>query len=143
MNPLSAVENVAKLFVQDRITSSSLSIPTYSVFGGISNDDDTLPCVVCYAESAEELEPNNEIDWWKVKLNVMVFHPAKRSVRVTATEDARLIFDSFFDVNGAAALQGITSSFHVAEIQDKRFFNNVQQDAWAQSIECSVICTPN
>lgn len=145
MNILPIVENACKLFVQDRIVSSSLSIPTYSVFTGISSDDDAMPCVICYAESAEELEPNDELDWWRVKTNILVFHPAKRSVRDTALNDASLIFDSFFDVDGAVNLQNITSSFGVAKagIQNRRIFNAVDGDAWAQSIEFSLVCSPN
>jgi hypothetical protein len=143
MNPLQVTENACKALVVATIVSQSLSIPTTSVFTGIATDDDALPCVVCYASSAPELEPNSKIDWWKVKVNVVVFHPAGRSERDTANDEARKIHDAFFSTTARNVLTNITGSIVVADILDRSYFATVQQDAWAQGIEFMAAITPH
>ena len=120
------------------VASSSLSAAGYNnipVFNGISNSDKSGPCVICYAESANEDFPNSGI--YRVVGNVIVKELAADTDVSSSVADT--IFQGFLNDNIVGTLNSYSGAYYVYGFFVDGVNDEIDEDTWIQQYKFEIV----
>jgi len=147
---LITVENACAEYVRQTVISQSLAVSSsyiYKFLGSqeiepLDTDGEPAPYITVHAESADRAIPNQRIDWWKVKTNIVVVQPMSTGAESTRGQIANTIFNAFLDDNAPIYLTNATSSFSCADLYDESSNHVINGSDWVQMLTFVLLASP-
>ena len=107
-----------------------------SIYMGLDNASKEAPYVVCYCPDASEEFPQSGI--WHVKTQITSYEIANLTDTTSSLVGA--IYEAMVSTTIETDLQNSISNYAVLKVLPESPSNNIDGDAWAQTLNFEIVC---